>query len=271
MNPPFTFSQRSLQDYEDCPRRFQLRYLLNLSWPTAPDGISVERERRVQQGVILHRLLYRHLSGVPASAITATVREGELRRWWLAYLHSPPRALPTRVRHAEVRLMIPLGQDRLVARYDLLAIDPGERAVIVDWKTDRERPRRGYLERRMQTLVYRYVLVEGGKQLNGGMPLAPEQVELVYWFANYPAQAERFAYDQEQHQAAGRRLAALVAEIEGRREEIWPLADDERRCSFCTYRTFCRREMLTDSIVEEPEEEEEPLDVDLEQIAEIEF
>ena len=28
-----TFSQGSLQDYTQCPRRFQLRFLLNQPWP----------------------------------------------------------------------------------------------------------------------------------------------------------------------------------------------------------------------------------------------
>ena len=31
--PDFHFSQRSLQDYVDCRRRFQLRYLQHLAWP----------------------------------------------------------------------------------------------------------------------------------------------------------------------------------------------------------------------------------------------
>ena len=29
----FHFSQGSLQDYVDCQRRFQLRYLMKLAWP----------------------------------------------------------------------------------------------------------------------------------------------------------------------------------------------------------------------------------------------
>ncbi len=270
MKAPFTFSQRSLQDYADCPRRFQLRYLLDVRWPAAPDELPAERERRMQQGITFHRLLYRHLSGVPAPAITATVPDGDLRRWWLAYLNYPPRDLPTGARHPEVRLSVPLGDHRLVARYDLLAIDPGKRAVIVDWKTDRDRPSRVQLARRMQTLVYRYVLVEGGTQFNGGLPIAPDRVELVYWFANYPAQVERFDYDVAQHRAVAGQLASLIAEIAARREEVWPLADDERRCRFCTYNTLCMRGTLV-SLAEEDEGDDELFDLDLEQVAEIEF
>ena len=33
--PQFAFSQSSLQDYMDCPRRFQLRYLDRLIYPAA--------------------------------------------------------------------------------------------------------------------------------------------------------------------------------------------------------------------------------------------
>jgi len=34
MDVSFSFAQSSLQDYLDCPRRFQLRYVLNQPWPT---------------------------------------------------------------------------------------------------------------------------------------------------------------------------------------------------------------------------------------------
>ena len=33
MREDFRFSQGSLQDYVDCQRRFQLRYVVNQSWP----------------------------------------------------------------------------------------------------------------------------------------------------------------------------------------------------------------------------------------------
>ena len=43
----FRFSQSSLQDYVDCRRRFQLRYLQNLAWPALQSEPALENERGV--------------------------------------------------------------------------------------------------------------------------------------------------------------------------------------------------------------------------------
>ena len=60
------------------------------------------------------------------------------REWWAAYLASPPPDLPGSGSIPSWTLSVPLGAHRLVAKFDLVAIDPGRRAVIVDWKTSRE-------------------------------------------------------------------------------------------------------------------------------------
>ena len=45
--PGFQFSQRSLQDYVDCRRRFELRYLQNLAWPAVEAEPHLEQEKRL--------------------------------------------------------------------------------------------------------------------------------------------------------------------------------------------------------------------------------
>src|SRR5512136_2069753 len=172
----FHFTQSSLQDYLDCPRRFQLRYVLGQPWPAVESEPLIERERLADLGRRFHQMAQRHTVGLPAEQITASAQDPDLARWWWNYLNVPPRDLPSAVRRAEVLLTAPLGAHRLSAKYDLLALDAGRRAVIVDWKTERKRPTREQLAIRMQTRVYRYVLVEAGATLNGGQPVEPEQV-----------------------------------------------------------------------------------------------
>jgi CRISPR/Cas system-associated exonuclease Cas4 (RecB family) len=271
----FTFSQASLQDYSDCPRRFQLRYALGVRWPAAESEPS-EWEKRAQQGAAFHRLVHQHTVGIPAGALTESIADPELLVWWQAYLHTPPPDLPTGLRRSEVRLSAPLGSFRLMARYDMLAIAPGERAVIVDWKTNKLRPKRRLLESRWQTRVYRYLLVEAGTELNQGVALTPEQVELIYWFTNYPQQAERLPYDSSQHQEDGLLLQAAVAEIAARDQEQWTLTDDLKHCRYCTYRTLCERNERASAVDApepdwEPQEEPEDWEIDLDQIGEIAF
>jgi CRISPR/Cas system-associated exonuclease Cas4 (RecB family) len=268
----FAFSQASLQDYADCARRFQLRYVLGVQWPAVRAEAVIEWEQRGQRGAAFHRLVHQRTVGIPVEVLHTAASEGEVHEWWRAYLSCPPDALPGTVRKAEARLSMPLGTHRLTARYDLLAIEPGQRAVIVDWKTNERRPKRSWLEKRLQTVVYRYVLVEAGAELNGGEPFAPTQVELIYWFAAFPQQAERFAYDRDQHRAAGEQLCEMIDEIVELDGGEWPLTSDLSRCIYCPFGTLCGREGQVEvAEVEEAEPELDSFDVDLEQIAEIEF
>jgi len=268
----FTFSQASLQDYSDCPRRFQLRYVLGVRWPAAPAPQASEWEKRAQQGAAFHRLVHQHTVGIPHSALTESIADPDLRAWWQAYLDTPPPNLPVEVRRSEVRLSVPMDKHRLMARYDLLAIAPGHRAVIVDWKTSQRRPLSSQLETRWQTRVYRYVLTEAGRELNGGMDLVPERVELVYWFTNYPQQTERLPYDESQYAGDRAALLSAIAEIAAQEQDTWTLTQDLKHCRYCTYRTLCEQGLVeTPEPDWEPPEEPEDWEVDLDRIGEIAF
>jgi CRISPR/Cas system-associated exonuclease Cas4 (RecB family) len=270
----FQFSQASLQDYVDCPRRFQLRHVLRLAWPALEAEPAVENERHLQQGATFHRLVHQHLLGIAPEWLSSAATDVDLRRWWHNYLERGPEDVPAS-RYPEVVLSAPLGGYRLVAKYDLVAVDAGRRAVIVDWKTSRRKPKRRVLAKRLQTQVYPYLLVRAGSHFNGGRPFEPEQVHMVYWFANFPDDPQRFAYDAAQYEADGVYLAALVDQIEGLGDEDFPLTTQEQRCGYCPYRSLCQRGVKAGAF-DEAEDDVMPddlsqFDLDLEQIAEIEF
>lgn len=281
--PTFQFSQNSLQDYADCPRRFQLRYLLRQPWPAVQSEPLVggrfvsAYEQMLERGRRFHQLVQRHnLLDLPEAELTKTIDDPDLRRWWRNYQESPPPHLPTAIRRTEVTLSTPLGGHRLIARYDLVALEAGRRAVVVDWKTSRKRPDPAFLAARLQTRVYRYVLVEAGTALNGGLPLSPDQVTMVYWFAEHPARPEILPYDAARHAADAAYLADLVAHIAARAgsgEKEWPLTPDERHCRFCTYRSLCDRGVLPGSLAEFDADQalDFSLDFEFEEIEEIEY
>jgi CRISPR/Cas system-associated exonuclease Cas4 (RecB family) len=243
----FQFSQASLQDYVDCRRRFQLRYLLELAWPAIQAEPAEEQEIHARQGELFHRLVQQHQLGISAERLAGIAQaadqaEGDSRLslWWEYYRQAGPANLPIR-RDAEVMLSAPVARHRLAAKYDLIAADPGRRAVIVDWKTSRFRPGRPWLTARLQTRVYRYVLVEAGAALNEGRPWQAAQVEMIYWFANHPDSPERLEYSEREHAADSEYLAALIAEIITAGEDDFYLTEDERRCRLCCYRSLCDR------------------------------
>ena len=268
----FQFSQASLQDYVDCPRRFQLRYVLMQPWPALITGSPGEFEKQMRRGAELHHLAHQHALGIDTERLTETIHDETLARWWQTFLSHPPADLPQTARHPEVRVAAPLADYRLMAKFDLLAAEPAHRLVVVDWKASRRAPTRAVLARRLQTYVYRYLAVAGGAAFFGGHCPKPDEVEMVYWFAERGGTVERFAYDAEQHAAGHDYLASLLAEITTQSKAIWPLTPNERHCRFCNYRSLCDRG-IKPGFLDDLDDDIEPtgFEIDLEQVGEVEF
>lgn len=268
----FQFSQASLQDYVDCPRRFQLRCVLMQPWPTLITDSPAAFEQHVQRGADFHRLAHQHNLGIEPERLSETIHDETLSHWWQTFLLHPPSDLPETLRRAEIVVAAPVAGHRLLAKFDLLAVKPGTRLVIVDWKTVLKPPPRAILARRLQTRVYRYLAVEVGAAFNDGQRPQPEQVEMVYWFAASGGKMERFPYNADQHATDRNYLANLIDEIATRQASIWPLTPDERHCRFCNYRSLCERDVKA-GFFEDLDQDLEPdeIEIDLEQIAEIAF
>ncbi len=271
----FVFSQSSLQDYQECARRFQLRYLELCRWPAPETADALEFERYMQRGHAFHRMMRQWHLGVPLSSLEQAVAgDPQLRRWLMNYRAAPPEGLPDQVREPELMLSVPVAGYRLESRYDLLAGAPGQRWVIVDWKTSRRRSTRSWLAKRLQTHIYPLVLVQGGATLNADVPITPEQVEMWYWFAEFPAQPERFAYDAELFAADQALLERMIGDIEACPEEDFLKTDDRLLCRYCVYRSLCWDDVQAGLLaeVEDLEAVGEALgDIDLESIAPIPF
>jgi len=277
-NPLTLLSQSSLQDYVDCSLRFKLRYLDRLSYPAMESEPALENEKHQQEGEYFHRLLQQHLIGIPAEQIARLANTANLQRWWGNFLADPSiQGLGNASGlYSEVTLSAPLGKYRLLAKYDLIAVNNGK-ATIYDWKTYRKRPRNEWLSARMQTRVYRAMLARAGAHLNKGQPFEPEQIEMIYWFADFPDDPARFEYTSAQYQRDWDLLVKLSDEIALREAQdnaaSFPQTDDRQKCAFCTYRSYCERGVHAGAWdeVEAEMEAEEFFDVNFEQIGEIAF
>jgi CRISPR/Cas system-associated exonuclease Cas4 (RecB family) len=267
-----TLSQSSLQDYVDCARRFQLRYLDKLSYPAIESEPALENEKHQQEGEYFHRLVQQSLIGIPSEQIGKLANSTNLQRWWENFLNAIDlRGLKDLGGlYTETTLSAPLGNFRLLAKYDLIAAHDGK-ATIYDWKTYRKRPRNEWLSARMQTRVYRALLVHAGAHLNNGQSFEPEQIEMIYWFSDFPNEPARFPYTSTQYKRDWDMLLKLEEEI--RSASSYPLTDDRQKCVFCPYRSYCERGAQAGDVeqAEAEMEAEELFDVNFEQIGEIAF
>lgn len=280
--PDFQFSQRCLQDYVDCRRRFQLRYLEQLSWPAVEAEPLSEHEHRMRSGADFHRLIQRYLLGVPGERLSkmlesSELKNNDLKRLWENFLQFA-NITPDENSLVEGALSAQIGGYQLLAKYDLIRWDrdlSGTKVTIYDWKTSLRRPSREWLADRLQTKVYLYLLIQAGAQIIGSGELKPEQIEMVYWFADHPQEEQRFTYGGEQFQQDHEYLTRLVSDIESLGEDGFHLTSDESRCKFCTYRSLCDRGtaagLLDPAESDEEAESGNEFDFDFDQIAEIEF
>ena len=267
-----TLSQSSLQDYNDCPRRFELRYLQRLAYPAIETEPALENEKHQREGEYFHRMVQQYFIGIPENQLTKSANTDNLDRWWGNFLNA------TDLRdlkdlgglRTEVTLSAPLGSFRLIAKYDLIATD-GKKFYIYDWKTYRKRPKSEFLAIRLQTRVYRALLVQAGAFLNGGKPIAPEQIEMIYWFSDFPNDPAHFPYQADQFKRDWDPLTRYAEEIKS--ASSYPKTEDTNRCLYCPYRSYCNRGVRAgDGLDAELETEAEELfDINFEQIGEIEF
>jgi len=267
----FMFSQSSLQDFVDCPRRFELKYLLQQRYPAPEVDEMLEFEHRMEQGQLFHQVVHQHLLGIPASILKKRITDTDVAEWFETYLDIGLKGVPTK-RYPEKTLTIPFGDYGLLAKIDLLAI--GDTVQIIDWKTSRKIPQQATLAKRLQTIVYRYVVAKGAAYLNGGTTIAPEKIEMVYWYAAERGKTRTFPYSQAQFDADEAYLLQLITDIDN--SQGFPLTPDDRRCRFCTYRSLCDRGREAGSLddwdnTDYNEIDLADFDIDFDQIAEIEF
>lgn len=234
--PDFVFTQGILQDYVDCPRRFELKYLLRQRWPAAEVDDMVAFEQHVGQGARFHHLVRQSLLGIPPETLLPHISDEAVTQWFDTWLANGLAGVPQQ-RWPELTLTTHLDDWLLLAKLDLVAIEPGGQALLLDWKTGRHMPREQTLARRMQTLVYRYVLAQAGARLNAGAAIPPGRIEMRYWYAQHSGALHSFPYSQAQMQADRKQLLGLFQEIEQRAD--FPLTENLRSCRFCVYRSLC--------------------------------
>ena len=236
------FSQHSLNTYVRCPRRFLLKYIDRQPWPMPEGEEPLSYQEHLRRGRVFHQWLAREHFGLDMAPTVAACDDPQLKTWWEAARGFDRDALPADLREAELPIIVPIGDYRLYARYDYLALDIGGDAVIVDWKTLEVRPFMRTLQSRMQTRVYLYTLVAAGQVLTQGRPISPDRAQMLYWFSNYPDESAVIPYSRVAFERDRQYLSDLVREIASQPREAFGCTENMRLCAHCNYRSLCRRE-----------------------------
>lgn len=282
MNLPtnFQFSQGSLQDYVDCPRRFQLKYMEQIAWPALEVEPAIEHEVYLQRGSEFHRMLMQYFLGVSEKKISVFAsKEDNLSRWWNNFLSIVDNfdGLSKEAGYLqlpEFSLTIPVDNYRLTGNFDLL-VNTGQEFIIYDWKTSRRQPNRDWLSTSLQTRVYPYLCYRSSSILANNAPIEPSQIKMVYWYAEYPTVPLTFQYNAQKFTEDQDYFSDLIREISTLGDSPAQLTPNEKLCRYCVYRSLCNRGIkagpVSEQLNRDSQYEDPDLQVDFDQIAEIEF
>lgn len=244
-------SANSIRTFLSCPLRFRYRYLDNLYWSRLWGGDPAERQA-LEQGQNFHLLARRYYAGVGPALETDPANPDVLAQWLGRLEQFLPRT-PGRSYYPELELRLTQPDMRLLAKFDLLVVDPTGTATIFDWKTERRFPRRSYLLKSPQTLVYRYVLCAAGGAYSPTGQFKPQDVTMIYWNPQYPDRWERLPYTAAQFQQDDQYLRSLSARILQTPREAFLATSEEQVCRFCEYRMLCHGQRAEQVEAEEEE------------------
>ena len=91
---------------------------------------------------------------------------------------------------------------------------------------------------------------------------------MVYWYADFPAEAARFPYNPTLLKRDWDALTKMVSEIAS--ATAFEMTGDEKKCAYCPYRSYCERGVEAGK-GEELESELAGMEINFEQVQEIAF
>jgi len=268
-------SQSNLQDYLDCPRRFQLKVIEGLSWPAAYSEPIEIFEKSTRIGNIFHLICQQFFSGVDPVLIENSLSDPVLQEMWDNFLPYGESLLQYHL-YPEPLLSISFLEHKLIAKYDLIVEVNPKQYLIIDWKTTANKPPRSKLGKRLQTHLYPYIFSQAGNDLFLDNSISPAFIEMRYWYPLSSEHEEIFPYSDEKNAKVKtdleQILSKIITSISERTE--FQLTDDKTSCQYCVFRSLCNRGSTAGSFEKYPPIEHEDLtyvQFDMNQVSEIDY
>ncbi len=269
---PFFFSQNKLQDYLDCPRRFELRHILKQEWPAIHSEPIRELEQHIFLGNQFHLFIQQYFNGIDPTKILSQSSDPVLNAWWVSF-ENYAQSLNISKQYSEIQLSVQINQIRYIGIIDLLVLDSNGNIIIYDWKTNHKRPSSKHLLNRIQSKLYPLMVAKNQSRF-GKEGILPENISMEYWFVNFPDQPIRFSYNKAQLEADEHYLSGLVNTITQSLSVEFPLTTDLTRCKFCNYRSLCARGEkagVLDDLNDDIPDNENFFEINFDELSELEY
>jgi len=267
-------NQSNLQDFIDCPRRFQLTSIQEKSWPAA-NSIPIEKaERSIFLGNRFHQAAHQFFIGLPEEKIQNSLNEPELLDMFMKFVQFASKYLSQNL-FAEHLIQVPFKGYRLIAKFDLI-VQLDDEFLIVDWKTSARKPPPSELAILTQTNLYPFIFNRAGNDLFSDQSINPDRIKFMYWFPLCSDHETIFTYSTDKNTEFEYKLAGILDKITELQEnkDVFPLTSNLAHCEYCCFRSLCERGNIagTNKDLEDLfDDNYQDLILDIEQITELEF
>ena len=268
-------SQSNLQDFSECPRRFELKIIDNISWPAAYLEPLSQLEQATDIGNKFHQLCHQFFTGIDQDSLSHTISNPDLKIMWEKF-STFAKDLQDENRFSEIILSTPFLGHQLIAKYDLLLKTNYGKFIIYDWKTSSRKPTRTLLSQRYQTFLYPFIFVKSGNSIFNSEQTFPKNISMNYWYPMSSDPEETFPYSDTLYSENTAHLTQVISQIDGyiNSGKPFPLTNDRKLCGKCVYRSLCERGIQAsklDLFTEIDGEDLSGVYFDLDNISEIEF
>jgi len=270
----FIFSANNLQDYLDCPRRFELRYILKQNWPAITSQPVLEMENRISMGNRFHLLAHQYLSGISGEILSNTIDDPDLGLWFSRFQEYIGQYLKFQY-FSELSIIMPFEGFRLIAVFDFISLMETNKIRIGDWKTTSHMPKKEIYLQSVQSTLYPFLAYETRINIFPQTSMLQHQDQsMEYWFPGFPESTIAQEYSASFHTNNRVMLSTLISEISQKEPGDFEKTSNNKRCAFCQYRSLCERGIQAGSSEDAENETESNWvsdDLNFDQIEEIEF
>ena len=265
-----SFSAAKLQDYLDCERRYELKYILEQSWPAIPSEPVLEIEENIRKGNSFHFLVHQYFSGISEDILKNSINDEDINSWFnsfLKFIHT----LQIERSFSEFPVMYQFGSIQFSAVFDLIYSTKNGEIGIIDWKTSHISPRKSTLSLKIQSILYPFLLRETAHEFFPEIDLRAKNIFMRYWYPTSPQKEYIFPYDESIHEKNRTFLSSLADEILVKKTGEFSLTRDEKKCGYCIYRSLCNRGIDAANLLDLEENglDEDNLTIDFDQLPEL--
>ncbi|MBU3127714.1 PD-(D/E)XK nuclease family protein [Clostridium tagluense] len=224
------YSQNLLNTFDKCPFKFKIKYLDNIRWKK--DSISDEDYyENMNMGLDFHLTAQRYFSNIP---VVINDSNTELLHFTNS-LREKFTILDENIYLPEYEIKMRKDNIRIQAKYDLIIIKPNNKIEIWDWKTENRKLDYKEVNKRMQAIVYMYILGERSLEIFD-RDICLEDISMKFWQPQFKEDIITINYSESKHKINEEKIMQLTRRLDNYDFSLdFNIELYSKQCKYCEF------------------------------------